>query len=185
MIRYTLTTNTQPLDNAMEFLNKIDLEIDDIGEAVIQEIKPELLDELQDMPSKRSYPNQYPVEWTSDLQRKAYFASGGFGKGIPTVRDDTLINSWEIEWENSSIITRNKNKWAKFVVGSLAKDVSRAARFQQKFHQITGWKLATIPVQEWMKVARFLFEQELKARWKGAVTGRVRGRAFTSRRRKK
>lgn len=37
--------------------------------------------------------------WTSDLQRKAYFASNGFGAGIPYTRTDDLIKSWDAAFE--------------------------------------------------------------------------------------
>lgn len=187
MIRHTLTTTLGPIDRALDFLDNVEEELASVGQAVMQEIKPELLDELQDLPPKRAYPDEYPIEFTSDKQRKAYFATDGFGRGIPTVRDNTLINSWEITGQAKgnmfSIITRNLQDWSKYVVGSLAKDISRAARFQQNFHQITGWKLATIPVQEWQKVAQFLFKKEFLARWKGAITGQFKGRAFTTSRR--
>lgn len=185
MIRFTLKTTTTPIDNALDFLDNVNQEIEEIGQAVVQEISPELLDELRDAPPPRVYPGAPKIEWTSDLQRRAFFASDGFDGGIPTKRTGKLIESWEFVWENLSLIVRNTQDWARFVVGSLAKNVPQAARFQQKFHKITGWKLATIPVQEWLGVAQFLFKKEFQARWKGAVTGKFKGRAFTSKRRRK
>ncbi len=191
MIRFTAVTETEPLDNALDFLDDIDREVEEVGDKILRTTDLELLDALQDTPPKRN-PNER-VEWTNKhgdhRQRKAYFASDGFGKGIPTVRDNTLIDSWEIFGETSAdgfnIVVRNTQKWSKFVVGSLAKNVARAARFQQKFHQNTGWNLATIPVQEWLEDVQLLFKQEFQARWRGAVTGRFRGQAFTSGRRRK
>jgi len=183
MIRNTLTTNVAPLNNAIVFLDNIDKEIAAIGDAVLQEIKPELLDELRDKPPKRSYPGDYPIEWTSDKQRRAFFASDGFGGGIPTTRTDSIINSWEVfgksDGANYSIVTQNTNPASRFVVGSLAKDVTRAARFQQKFHAITGWKLATIAVQEWTGIAQQLFAEQVQLRFRNAIS-KSTGRAFTS-----
>ena len=175
-----------PLNNAVAFLDNIDKEIGAIGDAVLQEIKPELLDELRDKPPKRSYPGDYPItkdQWASDRQRKAFFASDGFGGGIPTVRTDSIINSWDVFGEsqgsNYSIITQNTNPASRFVFGSLAKDVTKAARFQQKFHAITGWKLATIAVQEWTGIAQQLFAEQVPLRFKNAIS-KSTGRAFTS-----
>lgn len=189
MIRFKMVTETAPIDNALDFLDNINQELEIVGEAVLQEIKPELLDELQDAPPPRKYPGAPKIEWTSDLQEQAFFKSDGFGGGIPTRRTNKLIDSWEITGEfmfrGFSIIVRNTQDWAKFVVGSLAQNIPRAARFQQKFHKNTGWKLATIPVQEWLFVAQVLFKKEFQARWKGAVTGKFKGRAFTSRRKRK
>ena len=183
MIRNTLTTNIAPINNAIAFLDNIDEEMTAIGDAVLQEIKPELLDELRDKPPRRAYPGDYPIEWTSENQRKAFFASDGFGGGIPTKRTDSIINSWEVFGQSGndgySIITQNTNPASRFVVGSLAKDVARAARFQQKFHAITGWKLATIAVQEWTGIAQQLFAKQVPWRFRNAIS-KSTGRAFTS-----
>lgn len=39
-------------------------------------------------------PVAYPVQWDSDKQRKAFFATNGFGGGIPHVRKNDYVNSW-------------------------------------------------------------------------------------------
>ena len=38
----------------------------------------------------------YPVNWDSDQQMIAFFASDGFGGGIPYVRTDDYVNAWEV-----------------------------------------------------------------------------------------
>lgn len=40
-------------------------------------------------------PVRYPIHWDSEKQRKAYFATNGFGKGIPYRRSDGYINAWQ------------------------------------------------------------------------------------------
>lgn len=40
-------------------------------------------------------PSTSPVQWDSEKQRKAYFASDGFGAGIPYVRKNDYVNSWK------------------------------------------------------------------------------------------
>lgn len=41
-------------------------------------------------------PITYPVNWDSDKQRRAFFATNGFGRGIPTTRTGSYINSWTV-----------------------------------------------------------------------------------------
>jgi hypothetical protein len=39
---------------------------------------------------------RYPVNWDSERQRRAFFATDGFGRGIPTRRTDTYVKGWHI-----------------------------------------------------------------------------------------
>ena len=41
-------------------------------------------------------PIKYPVQWDSEKQRRAYFASNGFGAGIPYARIGAYNAGWEI-----------------------------------------------------------------------------------------
>ena len=46
----------------------------------------------------------YPIHWDSDLQRRALFASQGFGAGIPTERTGGIPGSWTArQWLAKSI----------------------------------------------------------------------------------
>lgn len=36
-----------------------------------------------------------PIQWASEKQRRAFFATDGFGRGIPTQRTNGLIESWQ------------------------------------------------------------------------------------------
>lgn len=42
-------------------------------------------------------PITYPVQWDSERQRRAFFATGGFGKGIPYQRTGGYIAAWKHE----------------------------------------------------------------------------------------
>jgi hypothetical protein len=70
--------------------------------------------------------------WTTPKQRVAFFASNGFGAGIPTTRTDNIANSWEtvVDLNESTAGYRNNNPASPFVLG----------HFQQGFHAITGWR---------------------------------------------
>lgn len=66
-------------------------------------------------------PVEYPIPWTSDLQRRAFFATDGFGSGIPYERTDTLIKSWDAAFEftpeGGGFAVWNTDPKAPFVVG--------------------------------------------------------------------
>jgi hypothetical protein len=40
-------------------------------------------------------PISYPVDWDSEKQREAFFATGGFGKGIPYQRQGVYEAGWK------------------------------------------------------------------------------------------
>lgn len=71
----------------------------------------------------------YPLRWQSERQRKAYFASNGFGHGIPYRRSNELVNKWALgvvyeDQQIPSITITNPVKYRKFVTG----------RYQQRMH---------------------------------------------------
>lgn len=66
--------------------------------------------------------NYYPIHWKSAKQRRAFFATNGFGRGIPTVRTHTLSQGWQVIFaplDNGGAITVvNETPYAQFVVGN-------------------------------------------------------------------
>lgn len=83
-------------------------------------------------------PVVYPIQWTSDKQRKAFFASNGFGRGIPTKRTRKTESSWKVIYvvasEGGEITLLNTEPHAKYVYGDAN------GMHQQIFHKRTGWK---------------------------------------------
>jgi hypothetical protein len=77
--------------------------------------------------------------WTSERQRKAYFASDGFGAGIPYERTGDLVRAWKafimLNGLSASIGIVNTAPSAKWVYGT-----NTAILPQQFFHFITGWE---------------------------------------------
>lgn len=77
-----------------------------------------------------------PIRWKSEKQRKAFFATDGFGRGIPTKRTGALQAGWEVEInltdEGGEISLGNTTSYARFVQGDDA----------QPFHLDTGWSQA-------------------------------------------
>lgn len=79
-------------------------------------------------------PVKYPIMWTSEKQRRAYFASNGFGRGIPYRRTHKLARAWDMvvnftSGDVTQIHVFNSADAFEFVEG----------QFQQRFHAITGW----------------------------------------------
>lgn len=191
MIRFTVKANTQPLKDMQQFLGNARAETVDIGRAVLREVREELLDELSDEPPRRKYPQDYPagkLEWTSERQRKAFWASDGFGSGIPTVRDHAMSKGWRVTGGATSkgfeMVVENVVEESKFVYGTLAARVSTAKRPQQRFHAITGWPLATTPVRYWMGIYQDMFAEQFRRRLAKIATLHISGRAYTTPRRR-
>lgn len=67
--------------------------------------------------------NFYPVRWKTRKQQRAFFATNGFGRGIPTVRMHQLSRGWKgsiTPFENGGeIAIYNTTPSAVFVYGSL------------------------------------------------------------------
>lgn len=76
---------------------------------------------------------RYPIQWASDKQRRAFFATNGFGGGIPYRRTRNLQQSWAFaieDFPNGAEITIGNNAdYARYVIGA----------DQQPFHANTGW----------------------------------------------
>ena len=74
-----------------------------------------------------------PYEWQTGKQRRAFFATDGFGGGIPTQRTGDTVGAWEMQvrdsnWTSAKIV--NKSKGAFFVQGD----------GQQRGHKADGWR---------------------------------------------
>lgn len=112
---------------------------------------------LKTVPAK---PN-YPIRWTSDKQRKAFFASKGFGRGIPASRNTPpdVSEGWEAEFiatDDGGILALDNSvpHWV-YVQGALA----------QGFHKDTGWvqlddvredawrEMESVAIAEWFESA--------------------------------
>lgn len=77
---------------------------------------------------------KYPIQWTSEKQRRAFFATDGFGRGIGAPRTHALSRGWTVDINfnklNAEISTYNKQDYERFVTGA----------DQQGFHANTGWQ---------------------------------------------
>lgn len=114
---------------------------------------------------------KYPIQWTSEKQRRAFFATDGFGSGIPYKRTNNLAKSWDVTTSTVNrevfITISNDNEAVKFVVGSLARDATVAQRFKQQFHTNTGWQNAGVIANDWLETLLEEFTAEFDKRVNG------------------
>lgn len=92
-------------------------------------IQPKILAEIRNAPSAP----KYPIEWQSERQRRAFFASDGFGHGIPYKRTGKLQQSWMMTQRASgngaTVNLENSDPKAVYVQADLV----------QRMHLASGW----------------------------------------------
>ena len=107
---------------------------------------------------------KYPIRWKTERQRRAFFATNGFGRGIPTTRTNTLSSAWTVQvidipdGQEAQVV--NNTPYASFVQGV----------DQQPFHLDTGWSTAGLVVAQ----ERAIYTEALKRDW-FTVTDPFRG----------
>ena len=57
----------------------------------------QLATSVKERMSEDGKPVRYPINWDSEKQRRAFFATKGFGKGIPYRRTDRYRYGWSLE----------------------------------------------------------------------------------------
>jgi hypothetical protein len=148
------------------------------------EIRPQALQALGVTPG----PVKRPIEWTSPKQRMAFFASDGFGKGIPFARathgPGNIQNAWflktNVKTDDFKAVVGNNDPAAQFVYGSLAK--SNPGKFQQRFHINTGWLNGYQEATFWLNAFSVLYRQNLRQSFRSrAADFKTRKRAYTRR----
>lgn len=109
---------------------------------------------------------RYPIQWASEAQRRAFFATKGFGRGIPARRTGATLKAWKysIKRDQSGFTFSifNTKPWAKYLFGSLAQNERSAARFQQPMHRNTGYPLASPIVKSRVDMLRDNYAEEMR-----------------------
>jgi hypothetical protein len=59
----------------------------------------------------------YPINWDSPKQRAAFFATNGFGGGIPHVRTGRYVGGWKSSPIKNGFKTYNLKKYAGYIAG--------------------------------------------------------------------
>ena len=155
VISFKLEITGKPLNKAIK--TKANQIVQRVAEKATQEARKPILDIIANEPRKRQYPDDYPLPFTSNNQRMAFFASNGFGGGIPYRRSGNLALRWFVDYVNGEVVIVNKAKYAKYVYGTF-----RKLKPRQRFHQITGWPAARLERQNIIDTYVNIFIRELK-----------------------
>lgn len=160
MIRTDIAINFAALDNLEALLETWPELVEDAAERAFARVQPFVLRDLQATPG----PVKYPIAWASEKQRKAFFASDGFGHGIPTRRTGAISRGWDVSLVVTStritVNTSNRVPYAKYVVGKLRE---RGRDTQQRMHINTGWQDASETLDFWARAYYEEFEAEYEA----------------------
>lgn len=68
----------------------------------------------------------YPIDWDSEKQKRAFFATNGFGGGIPYRRKGKLERAWVLTSMENGYRLANEESGAFFVWGDLYKRKSQS-----------------------------------------------------------
>lgn len=95
----------------------------------VSRLRSRILQRLKIEPNKPTY----PLRWKSEKQRRAFFATNGFGNGIPYQRTGKLLASYDVsvlDTNDGGVLSIvNSDPKARFVIGDDA----------QPMHLDTGW----------------------------------------------
>lgn len=102
-----------------------------------RELRPFISKEVAERLQRAPGAVHYPIQWTSERQRLAFFATDGFGHGIPYERSGDLVKDWHVrgDYRNgfTDISVYNDAPQAQYVYGD------EEGLHQQFFHINTGW----------------------------------------------
>ena len=127
-----ITTRVRNLEQLKDFITTLPRRIR--GEAT--EVAAEYLigndrRGLKHYPARVQHGEGNPYQWQSEKQRRAYFASNGFGGGIPYRRTNQLKNGWQTVGYGVKVSITNTTPYTGFVMGDE----------QQKGHRADKWRL--------------------------------------------
>lgn len=80
-----------PIGKLPQFLKQLVEKSSDALMEAFEKTAKEITDDMREI----GKPVAYPVQWDSEKQRKAFFATDGFGSGIPYQRKGDYENSWK------------------------------------------------------------------------------------------
>lgn len=167
-VRVDIIQDLSAFDNAVKVLNEVDAIAVAAGQDMLAEIKPLLLAELAIEPGKPVY----PIDWQSEKQRKAFFASNGFGGGIPYKRTGGATKEWDVRLVTGdnliALSVSNPNKYLRYVRG---RQGGRTGDQVQRMHKATGWTASAPIIDRYVERARDVFLKHYYARLKAKLNG--------------
>ena len=95
-------------------LQNLSKEVKDVGRLGVYRTMQRIQTRMKEEGNKR---DTSPINWDSDKQRKAFFATDGFGGGIPHRRTGEYQQGWRIVKTDNGYMIVNKGRAAPFVGG--------------------------------------------------------------------
>lgn len=85
-------------------LDRVKGKLDDLDKAIPGAVKmiQTAMERARRAVSKAAPRPRYPIQWDSEKQRRAFFATKGFGGGIPSRRSGKYEGSWKVRRNPSS-----------------------------------------------------------------------------------
>lgn len=103
---------------------------DETKNEVIADVNEYALELLSTYPERVEHGASNPYKWQTEKQRRAYFATNGFGAGIPYNRTGDLGNSWSANRTGDVVTFTNSAPYAGYVMGDRI----------QRGHIADGWR---------------------------------------------
>lgn len=167
MAKQAITVKNKQIIDNLTVINKNMNRI--LGRVVDPPLKKYMRSFMQTTSGMKKYPGSVaqPIDWTSEKQRRAFFATDGFGGGIPTTRTGELFRHFDVTSDRRLLQTAIENayEFAKYIIG----------KFQQRFHKATGYRKlesyedealsGAVPVASRAlesEIARFLFSKGIR-----------------------
>lgn len=97
------------------------------------QVRPAVLKDVVDFLAPYPAGVAYPFKFATDKSRRAFFATNGFGRGIPTRRSNQLYDSWDVK-----VTDRNNTSLLRVVNLKPYSQYVYAPR-QVPGHRNTGW----------------------------------------------
>jgi hypothetical protein len=69
----------------------------------------QLATNVKERMTEEGKPVRYPIDWDSERQRRAFFATNGFGRGIPYKRTDRYRYGWTLERVHFGVNLSNRH----------------------------------------------------------------------------
>lgn len=128
-------------------------------------VEPKMLNDLA-QPAPRP---TYPIDWQTERQRRAYFATNGFGRGIPTKRTGGATTAWKgsLTRGNGVIVSKvtNPNDYLIYVRYTRRGQASRIQRMHAG-----RWRNANAIIdrhrREWLRIYPINLGVERRRRFK-------------------
>lgn len=114
--------------------------------AVMQAVAMDIVEEMRESGKKPTH----PIQWDSEKQRRAFFATDGFGGGIPTKRSGAYQEGWQYSLMDDKAKVSNDDPSTKFVGGNAFGLVSSGIHVDdwKNFGRAIALKLQQLPAMQ-------------------------------------